>query len=1054
MEPMAASNSLAPKSKLAAAASLKITPANSPILKPASRSPSKPSSYQSTLSLRTVIGTTTSNPNGFSFHESTKSFALCAGSAAVLAELDADLSISQRFFRARPTATGLNPVPSFYNPTNPPSTPDSRPRILPPSTKNGVNGVLHPSAPSPELGETNGSRTWSSRGRIKSVTCVSISPNGYNPRVLIFSTAKDSPLDTPLSIITEHTFGVRSLAFSPDSQYLATLGDINDGFLFIWAVNLKTGAARLHWTNKCTSFVRAMCWMGNNLVTVGIRHVKVWRLAEPSLNSPFKSRFNLEIVTTSLNPAPRALWGRNCLLGNLSENTFTCITSISDDRAIVCSETGAACILDDTNSQQKLVFVKNLGFNVCSIASDDDSGTVWFGGRDRIIEPRSLDEFRIQTLPTPKSLSSEDRHLPCPKVKKHAIIAMGVMSTHMVTVDSTRAIRVCPLDRVGTGNVENLSDTSKPAHRDAVMGIGSLSRPNVHDASFFTWSCGGTINFWNLQGKCRATMKAELEQLPSEDDGPNELKIMRATEDLKMFVSGDRYGVIRTILGDPWRSANEVRAHGGEVTDIAVQPFAGMHLLASSGRDRMVQLFRCVDGSLDLIQTMDEHVGAVGRLLFMNDGEKLLSCSADRTVIIRNRMTREVDGTTIIAFVLSKVITLKASPVSMTLPSDDPGGLVLSTIDRHIHRFDVHSGRQIHSFKATDSESNDTVVMTSLTVNNEVPGHWPRLLIGVSTTDKSIRIYDLDKDTLLAREFGHTEGVSDVILVEDSCADNKGSGKRIIVSTGLDGVIMIWDLSVQQQTVQESPQAPEDATPAKELTAVKPPLRRILSKTELSGFQRFDSPSSPCPVREQSPPRIRKRTSRYTLSPQILKNGNLTPVPTPPLPPPRRSPTSSYAIDGRERRSPSPPSPKTTLKTVTKKSSIASLRRPSLDFRSRTKSSGALTSNSEFGSLNMSTEQVCRTLRAYRKKLSSSTDHLHTASELEKELDLTVRALGERSKKLQVNGNLSDNTSKSPTFLPVKASRIARRMPSTPILRRNAKEKTHRTPSLDADGEG
>lgn len=90
---------------------------------------------------------------------------------------------------------------------------------------------------------------------------------GYNPRVLIFSTAKDSPLDTPLTAITDHSYGIRGLAFSPTSQYLATLGDVNDGFLFVWAVSLKNGTAKLHSANKCTSFVRAMCWMGQCLIT-------------------------------------------------------------------------------------------------------------------------------------------------------------------------------------------------------------------------------------------------------------------------------------------------------------------------------------------------------------------------------------------------------------------------------------------------------------------------------------------------------------------------------------------------------------------------------------------------------------------------------------------------------------------------------------------------------------------------------------------------------------------------------------------------------------------
>lgn len=136
--------------------SLKTTPASSPVFKPASRPSSRTPTYQSTLSLQTAIGTTTSSSNGFSCHEPTKSFALCAGSAAILAELNENLTVSQRFFRARPTASAINPTVSFYNPSTPPS-------------KTVGNGPV--CQPSP-----NGD--WSSRERIKAVTCVSLSPNG------------------------------------------------------------------------------------------------------------------------------------------------------------------------------------------------------------------------------------------------------------------------------------------------------------------------------------------------------------------------------------------------------------------------------------------------------------------------------------------------------------------------------------------------------------------------------------------------------------------------------------------------------------------------------------------------------------------------------------------------------------------------------------------------------------------------------------------------------------------------------------------------------------
>ena len=82
--------------------------------------------------------------------------------------------------------------------------------------------------------------------------------------MLIFSTSEASPMtDTPLTALNEHTFGVRAVAFSPNSQYLASLGAANDGFLYIWAINGKNGTATLHACNKCTSTIQQVTWMGD-----------------------------------------------------------------------------------------------------------------------------------------------------------------------------------------------------------------------------------------------------------------------------------------------------------------------------------------------------------------------------------------------------------------------------------------------------------------------------------------------------------------------------------------------------------------------------------------------------------------------------------------------------------------------------------------------------------------------------------------------------------------------------------------------------------------------
>ncbi|KAL4933467.1 WD40 repeat domain-containing protein [Aspergillus undulatus] len=1066
-----ANNTLSVKSKTAVgpAQSLRATPSNSPSLRPPTRSSNKPSPYQSNLSLRTVIGTTTTTPNGFSYHDQSKSFAFCAGSAGVLAELDEEDNVNQRFFRARPTATSINPVTSFYNQSTPPATPDARSKTLA-GIKNAPYNGTYNGSPSTEMVEASSPRSWSSRERVKAVTSVSISPNGrllalgetgYNPRVLIFSTAKDAPPDVPLSILTEHSFGVRALAWSSDSQYLATLGDVNDGFLFVWSVGLRNGSAKLHSTNKCTTVVRDMTWLGQALITVGVRHVKVWRLPEIRPVSPSKSRTNAGETPNAA--VPKALSGRNCVLGALADNTFTSVVAISDSEAVVGTDSGALCLIDDRGGNAKLTLIQYMEFGITSLTADSDRACIWIGGRGKRM--RRLPFEWLRPCSTPSSPRRSSRSSIEVKSKEPAITCIGSLTSHLVTVDGTNAIHIYPIEKLNDEGDHCDTETTMPAHRDSVLGIGSLKAPNRLNADFFTWSCRGVVKFWNTQGECRDSQTIPLEQLPgSDDDTNNELKVLRANGDMDLFVSGDKLGVLRVFQGQPWKCMNETRAHGGEMTDIALYETSDACVIATSGRDRMVQLFERRNDDLQLIQTMDDHVGAVGQLLFVNDGQRLLSSSADRTVLIRERVTREADGITAIAYMVSKVITLRSSPVSMSLSPDDPDSLIFSTVDRCVQQYDLNSGRHTHSFRAADSESNDTVVMGSLTVTPAISGQNPKMLIGVSGTDKSIRVYDLEKGALLTGEFGHTEGVSDVKLLEKYSEASKDSPERILISSGIDGVVMIWNISVQLQQPQENTQSAqassndeEDVAP-KEPILAKPPLRKVLSRHDLAGFQRPESLAlTPTPVRDaplQSPTSSR-RLSRVSIAPS-MKNGNVVPA-TPPAPM-RRSPTSSTHRE-RMRNSPSPPSPKSTGAKKSLESRHRNNHRcSSLDFRDRARASG----KSEFGSLDMSTEQVCRTLKAYRKKLNGSTEQLHSQKELERELGLTLRIITARTKKAETERieTETDSSGKeneripAPPPIPAKSARVPRRIPSTPNLGQKKLPKYSRRRSLDAAGEG
>lgn len=402
-----------------------------------------------------------------------------------------------------------------------------------------------------------------------------------------------------------------------------------------------------------------------------------------------------------------------------------------------------------------------------------------------------------------------------------------------------------------------------------------------------------------------------------------------------------------------------------------------------------MQIFQPQHGKWELVQTLDEHVGALTGLLFTSDGGRLISSSSDRTIVVREALTRDVNGTTMTAFIITRTITLKATPISMSLPSDRGDVLFLSAVDRSVHRYNLRTGHLSNSFKVSDNEGSDAVVLSSLIYIPTLSGQ--NLIAGVSTTDKSVRMYD-ENGTIFGRDWGHTEGVTDLTLISAAGP----AEQRCLVSVAADGTVFIWSIgpkSSNKRDISRSMDLLSTTPTATELLVNKPPLRRVLSQSELSRYQQRlpqGEEDTTAPTTRRAP-KLEKRISRFSLAQ-----------------PPRLEPSPMTSLDSSRRRtmaaarrSPSPPSsPKTTHRNNRNS-------RPSLDPRSRTKSSGALASEATpngVGSLAYSTDMVCRSLRAYRKKLAGSSDHLEpeTLRELERELGLTARALGEKAMKSRV----------------------------------------------------
>lgn len=884
---------------------------------------------------------------------------------------------TQRFYRARPTAVpvyGTSPV--LHSPSTPNSTPkanDGRNRASRDSPRDSLYG-------SGDWADSPSSKTWTSRERIKAATCLALSrcgrflavgETGYAPRVLIYS-LQDSSSDTPLVSISEHTFGVRAVAWSPDTKYLASLGSANDGFLYLWKIDSRTGAAKLCQQNRCTSYVRGMVWIGNNLITLGVRHIKVWKVEDEGPRiSPTKSSFPGDLKY----PQPltqKALPGRNILLGPLLEATFSCAVAIDDKQAVICSETGDICLLDE---QMKLTKVYEIGFYVNCVTLRQES--VYVSGKGG--------QFAVLSLEAILN-GAED---PVVKLidESNGILAMGFLADKLVTIDNKHSIDIWGPDYIPSQSDSEVSRIPLPGHGEAIIGIGALCGQSSTGASFYTWSGSGRVNLWDADGMVKASFSVPIEQLDTGDEPAplNELVIVRATKCGKQFVAGDKLGVLRIIDGTSFECFMEIKAHSSDCQDITLYEDDNKVLMASCGRDRTAQLFhKAGDDHFEHFQTL-EFTARVVQVLIPSD-DKIITCSLDRTLQVHDLVAKAGEPGVMAAIPL-RVISLKASPSSMAMSSDEKS-IYVSLLDRSICHFDIETGRLANSFKCIDEAGMDSVVVDSL-IYGQIAAHDTSFLLGLSNTDKSVRLYDSQTGAFLDREWGHTEAINGVVLLED------GELRRKIVSVGSDGTIMMWALDLQEAVLGS---ANRDPSPEKSGSFVnRPPLRRVLSKAELAEFQR----PSPLPSGRRSPPRtLQRRVSRYNLSSAAATRTPVSMMPGSPLVAegtPSRRPSEGGQSGGS--RSP-PESPKGRAR-ITRRPSLPVLNTtPSAPTSSilKKKSASNLRASYGFGSLTMATEQTCRQLRAYRKKLAS-TDPISqdVLAELDGELRLTAAALGDRA---------------------------------------------------------
>ena len=494
------------------------------------------------LKLQHVLGHTPIQPNTLAFHSQSSRFAVCAGSVAIVNSVDSAFNVSQKHYCAGPEAailgTGVDFEQTGVSPLNKRSRGFSSPKVP-------INCGTSFARDSRDSSSRPGSQV-----KPRSISCVAFSHDGrylavgeigHAPRIILFSVGSDTD-EKPLAVAAEHSYAVKHLTFSPDGRFLLSVGDLHDGFVCLWSAGLRSGSLRLHASSKCTSVINDIAWTGNtNIVTVGIRHIKVWRPEAPSSStssSPTKLKLRQDGRAGSLpsSPAPKGLSGRNALLGPLLEASFTTVQPISECNTIVGSDKGDICLLTITAGSHKLEKMFSTGESIRSLTlfGDEYFGVICQSGVFWVATCADLSDYRGDN-PWKQSELKLD----------HNVVVVASLHNSLLAVDSQGTTYLYEINNSNQmlGNLRS----KIPSHSAAIVGL-SIIRDPAEEMAFITYDSVGYVMFWTSSGEYRKSGHVAIDHLqPTNETDSNELKVFQSFSGATCFAAGDKYGYLRYL---------------------------------------------------------------------------------------------------------------------------------------------------------------------------------------------------------------------------------------------------------------------------------------------------------------------------------------------------------------------------------------------------------------------------------------------------------------------------------------------------------------------------
>ncbi|XP_057489788.1 uncharacterized protein LOC130775686, partial [Actinidia eriantha] len=665
----------------------------------------------------------------------------------------------------------------------------------------------------------------------KPLSCVTMSndgsfvaagESGHHPAVLVWDCASMALL----SELKSHQYGVACTAFSPDGKHLVSVGFSRDGYICLWDWRSGMLVTKVKACSSCSS-VESVGFSSDAkfIVTAGKKHLKFW-----NVGSSIRTRANAGVKPLALHGKPINLGHHKG--GSFIAVTSPILTNsslVNLDQAgeilpiYALTDTGVLCLLHSGLSIQnsvelkvKKAFALSVSDKLIACACNNGvvklftigplkySGSLLYPHIKRCKKADEMDCHGKVSNEELELLSTLPHAIGCQfSTSKKLVVVYGDQSLFIWDIqDVDKATRCCVLASHGAcvWDIINL-----PCENMHGPSLACAARGCSGGVSFATCSSDGTIRLWDLASqpvssmndppiatncnlllteavKATCVVSAGIFERDSVELGISApgFRSMAISSDGKYLAAGDCQGNLHiyNLYTSEYTCFQET--HDSDILslsfslsskkDVFSEEILERHyFLASGGRDQIIRLYD-VERNFDVIGSVDDHSAAVTSVKLSSDGCKILSCSADRSLVFRDVAVTGTDCK----------ISRHNNQMAYGTVCDiavDPNMEVAVTVgqDKKINTFNTATGKLIRSFKH-DGDFGDPVK-----VNVDPSCSF----LVCSYSNRSICMYDFFTGEIVARAVGHGEVINGIIFLPDC---------KHIVSVAGDGCIFVWEV--------------------------------------------------------------------------------------------------------------------------------------------------------------------------------------------------------------------------------------------------------------------